>query len=106
MPPRPARRSPPVSGALVVLAVLVPRTDNVDHVTGREVARRGDGGPARPDRAVLGDPLVRLALDDRAAGLRDRRGNTATVLEVLVGGIDDGRDRLGRQIPLDDFDHS
>jgi hypothetical protein len=90
---------------LIVLPLPVPRTDNVDHIPGRELSCRGDGGPTRADRSVLGDPIVRLLLDDRAARLHDRRGHTTTVLKVFVGCVDDRRYRLGRQIPLDDFDH-
>ena len=71
----------------------------------REMACRCDGSPARSDRAVFGDPFIRLSLNFLTARPNEGSSDAPAVLKVLVGGIDDGGDGLGRQIPLDDFDH-
>jgi len=54
---------------------------------------------------MFGDPLVGLLLDLVTAGPHEGSCYTPAVLQVLIGGIDDCIDRLGRQIALDDFDH-
>lgn len=66
---------------------------------------RCDRSSARPNRAVFGDPFVRLSLDRLTSCPNEGSGHASAVLKVLIGGIDDRGDRLGRQIPLDDFDH-
>ena len=91
---------------LVVLSLPVARADNVDHDTragswpAEVMAARP--GPIGPCSATQSSDSFWI---DRAARLHDRSGHTAAVLKVFVGSVDDRRYRLGRQIPLDDFDH-
>ena len=72
---------------------------------GGEAACRCDGSPARPNRSVFGDPFIRLSLNLLTACPNEGSSHAPAVLKVLVGGVDECGHRLGRQIPLDDFDH-
>lgn len=78
----------------------------MDHVFGRQRSGRSNSGSSCTHRAVLIDPLVRLLLDDRATGRDDRCCHPATVLKVLVGGVDDGVHILSGQITLHHLQHS
>ena len=77
----------------------------MDDESSRQTTRRCDGSPARPNRAVLGDPFVRLGLNFLTAFPNEGSSDAAAVLKMLVGGVDDCGHRLGREVPLDDFDH-
>lgn len=51
------------------------------------------------DAAVLAHPAVGLLLDDGPATPQDRSGDTRPVLQMPVGGIDNGVGLFGGNIP-------
>lgn len=62
-----------------------------DDVPGH-VAGGGDGGHTGLERSVLLDPTIGLDLSDLAGSAHDGESDAAAVLEVDVGGVDDGVD--------------
>jgi hypothetical protein len=55
---------------------------------------------------MLLHPGVAFSLDHGSTAAEDSPGNTSTVLQVSVGGIDDGIDSFFDQVPLDNLDAS
>ena len=74
----------------------------MDDVRCLQRSGRCDGCLAPPNRTVLPHPLVRLLLDHPTARSHDGGGYPASMCQRLVGGIDNGVDRLDGDITLDD----
>src|SRR5581483_2720734 len=85
---------------LAPAATLPDRADGVDDEPGGQVASGGGDGAAGRDVADASAP----PFDGRAAGGVDRPADAAARGEMFVGGVDDGVDRLGRDVALDRFD--
>ena len=70
----------------------------MDDVPGGQVPGAGDRGFADFDRSML----ITFRLDGGPAAAADRPRHPSPVLQLVVGGVDDGVDRLFRQVPLQD----
>ena len=53
------------------------------------------------DGSVLPNPLVAFGLDGRAAAPGDGPGDATAVLQIGVGGVDDGIEALLGQVTVD-----
>lgn len=76
------------------------RADGVDDVFGLELTCRCNSRAAGDDPAVFCHPLVAGLLYFRSAPATDSPGHAAAVLQVFVGGIDEGVHRQGGNIAL------
>ena len=93
----------PVDGhmQLLVFHPFTPdRTDGMDHITARQLAGAGVGRLLMRHRTMEAHPGIALSLDLRPAAAGDGACHTAAVLQVSIGGVDDGVYMLFGQVAL------
>jgi hypothetical protein len=83
------------------LALAPDGPDSVDHKTAREPPGARHRRPIRSGRAMPAHPRVAFLLNRGAAAASDGSRQAATMLQLRVGGVDDGVECHGCQVTLD-----